>query len=237
MAAGTRSCWAQAAPGHAKRSLEGPPARPRAGGAPTEIGSKKLRCQQLPVERAPSRPGTGEPPEGRDWLMAIAPFGQARHLAAMLEAGGARADPRNPASRLLETWRDSPALIIDVRMNPGGSSLPALSIAARFVDEPRTYEFVRYRNGPAHSDLTSLQPHTVVPRGADIGAVQLSVIGINRHQSATNGPKRRPRTGRQETQKLAENWPIGTSWPRVASIGIVIARGETRTLTPFGTGS
>ena len=66
---------------------------------------------------------------------------------------------------VLETWRDSPALIIDVRMNGGGSSSPALDVAARFFDQPRTYEFVQFRNGPAHGDLTSMQPHAVVPRG------------------------------------------------------------------------
>ncbi len=45
----------------------------------------------------------------RDWLMALAPFRQARHLAAMLEAADARADPDNPASRLYETWREAQA--------------------------------------------------------------------------------------------------------------------------------
>jgi hypothetical protein len=50
--------------------------------------------------------GLAAPPEGRDWLLALAPFGQARNLAAILEAAGSRADAGNPASRLLEAWRE-----------------------------------------------------------------------------------------------------------------------------------
>jgi hypothetical protein len=49
--------------------------------------------------------GVQGPSEWRDWLVALAPLGQARRLAAMLEAAEARSDPENPASRLLETWR------------------------------------------------------------------------------------------------------------------------------------
>jgi hypothetical protein len=54
----------------------------------------------------------------RDWLMALAASGQARHLAAMLEAGEARSDPENPASRLLETWREARARREGARAQP-----------------------------------------------------------------------------------------------------------------------
>lgn len=47
----------------------------------------------------------GSPPKGADWLLALAPFGQARNLAALLEAAAERAAPDNPAERLLEAWR------------------------------------------------------------------------------------------------------------------------------------
>lgn len=53
--------------------------------------------------------GLGAPPEGRDWLLALAPFGQAKSWAAILDAAGARADPANPAERLLEAWREARA--------------------------------------------------------------------------------------------------------------------------------
>lgn len=43
----------------------------------------------------------------RDWLLALAPFGQARNLAAILDAAEARADPLIPATRLLEAWREA----------------------------------------------------------------------------------------------------------------------------------
>jgi len=48
-----------------------------------------------------------ETPIWRDWLLALAPFGQARNLAAILEVAEARADPMNPASRLCEAWREA----------------------------------------------------------------------------------------------------------------------------------
>ncbi|MGD2134259.1 MAG: hypothetical protein PVI23_15830 [Maricaulaceae bacterium] len=44
----------------------------------------------------------------RDWMLALAPFGQARNLAAILEAAEARADG-DPARRLLEAWREAKA--------------------------------------------------------------------------------------------------------------------------------
>jgi hypothetical protein len=53
--------------------------------------------------------GLGGPPPGRDWLLALAPFGQARNWAAILEAAEARSDPQNPAERLLEAWREAKA--------------------------------------------------------------------------------------------------------------------------------
>jgi hypothetical protein len=51
--------------------------------------------------------GLGAPPEARDWLLALAPFGQAKSFAAILEAATTRADPDNPATRLLEAWREA----------------------------------------------------------------------------------------------------------------------------------
>jgi hypothetical protein len=51
--------------------------------------------------------GLAAPQDGRDWLLALAPHGQARNLAAILEAADARADPGNPAARLFEAWREA----------------------------------------------------------------------------------------------------------------------------------
>ena len=66
----------------------------------------------------------------------------------------------------LEQFKSAPALIIDVRMNGGGNSALADSIAARFVDSTRVATYVRYRNGPMHTDFGALQAARVSPRGA-----------------------------------------------------------------------
>jgi C-terminal processing protease CtpA/Prc len=65
----------------------------------------------------------------------------------------------------LEQFQNSPALILDVRMNPGGDSTTAGNFAGRFADQPRTAGYVQFRNGPAHTDFGSLQTRQVVPRG------------------------------------------------------------------------
>ncbi|HEX5437812.1 MAG TPA: S41 family peptidase [Gemmatimonadaceae bacterium] len=58
------------------------------------------------------------------------------------------------------------ALIIDIRNNGGGDEENALSLAARFADQRRTFATVRYRNGPRHSDFTPPIPQVVAPGGA-----------------------------------------------------------------------
>lgn len=57
------------------------------------------------------------------------------------------------------------ALIIDVRGNGGGDTQNAIDIASRFADSVRTFAFVRYRNGPRHSDFTEDIMETVAPAG------------------------------------------------------------------------
>jgi hypothetical protein len=65
-----------------------------------------------------------------------------------------------------EQFKNAPAMVIDVRMNGGGNSALADSIASRFFDSSRVATYVRYRNGPKHSDLGPLQPSRVSPRGS-----------------------------------------------------------------------
>jgi hypothetical protein len=57
------------------------------------------------------------------------------------------------------------ALVVDVRDNEGGSDLNSTPMAGRLADVPRLYEFVQYRNGPAHDDFTALRPDSVRPEG------------------------------------------------------------------------
>ena len=64
-----------------------------------------------------------------------------------------------------ERVRNAPAIILDVRMNPGGNDALAFEIAGRFVRSAMNAGYVRYRNGPAHTDFGAAIQRTVNPRG------------------------------------------------------------------------
>ena len=65
----------------------------------------------------------------------------------------------------LERYRNAPKLIIDVRMNPGGDDSIAFEIAGRFAQRSVETGYVRFRNGPAHTDFGPPIPKTLNPRG------------------------------------------------------------------------
>jgi hypothetical protein len=66
----------------------------------------------------------------------------------------------------LDAFRDRAALIVDVRMNPGGNDQLAFEFAGRFATTTTTAGFVQFRNGPGHSDFTPRQARTFSPRGS-----------------------------------------------------------------------
>ncbi|MFO0581651.1 MAG: S41 family peptidase [Anaeromyxobacter sp.] len=66
----------------------------------------------------------------------------------------------------LDSVRDAPGLVLDVRMNPGGNNQYALQVAGRFADATRVAGLVRTRNGPSHGDLGPAQAMRVSPAGS-----------------------------------------------------------------------
>jgi len=66
---------------------------------------------------------------------------------------------------VLERLRETRALMLDVRLNGGGSELLARQVAGRFLEKEFPYAFSQFRNGPKHGDLTPKQPRVVPPRG------------------------------------------------------------------------
>jgi len=62
-------------------------------------------------------------------------------------------------------YENMTGLIIDVRPNGGGSDALAKKVASRFADGTKTYEYVKYRNGPGHDDFTALQALSFSPAG------------------------------------------------------------------------
>lgn len=64
-----------------------------------------------------------------------------------------------------ERYRNAPAIILDVRPNPGGNDALAFEIAGRFTASTINAGYVKFRNGPSHSDFGSPTTRTVSPRG------------------------------------------------------------------------
>jgi hypothetical protein len=85
----------------------------------------------------------------------------------------------------LERYRDSPALILDVRANGGGMDSLAFEIAGRFIRTSIGAGYVRYRNGPSHADFGAPVPRTVGPRGSWQYAGTVLVL-IGRRSASSN---------------------------------------------------
>jgi C-terminal processing protease CtpA/Prc len=75
-----------------------------------------------------------------------------------------RGIPRQ-CDEVLEKMRDTKALIVDVRLNGGGSEDLAGEVAGRFIDKPFVYGYDQRRSGPKHEDLTGKDERVVQPRG------------------------------------------------------------------------
>jgi len=65
----------------------------------------------------------------------------------------------------LEKMRDTRGLIVDVRLNGGGSEPLAEQFAGRFLKESFVYAFSQYRNGSSHTNLTEKYERRAAPHG------------------------------------------------------------------------
>jgi hypothetical protein len=65
----------------------------------------------------------------------------------------------------LKVLDSAKVMIVDVRNNDGGFLDNALSVAGRFAQKKTTVAYVRYRNGPKHSDFTAATAQEVLPSG------------------------------------------------------------------------
>lgn len=66
---------------------------------------------------------------------------------------------------LINYFKDTDGIIIDVRNNPGGVDQEAIYIAGRFATEAKTGFKFRLKNGPEHDDFTLFYEYTVSPQG------------------------------------------------------------------------
>jgi Peptidase family S41 len=65
----------------------------------------------------------------------------------------------------LEQMRDTRGLIVDVRLNGGGSEPLAEKFAGRFLEKEFVYAYSQFRNGPSHTNLTGKIERRAVPHG------------------------------------------------------------------------
>ena len=102
------------------------------------------------------------------WIQAKPNLGWAEFAGvAYIAIGGWNSAQFSAADvdQILERFRGRSHLIIDVRPNPGGDDQLARDVAARFTPVPVTGEYLQFRNGPRHDDLTPETPRTIQPRG------------------------------------------------------------------------
>ncbi|MGH7967317.1 MAG: S41 family peptidase [Limisphaerales bacterium] len=66
---------------------------------------------------------------------------------------------------VLEQMRDTRGLIVDVRVNGGGSEDLAQEVARRFIVKDFVYAYSQFRNGPGHNDLTQKMARSISPPG------------------------------------------------------------------------
>jgi C-terminal processing protease CtpA/Prc len=71
----------------------------------------------------------------------------------------------NQCQAALEEMRGTRGLIVDVRLNGGGSEDQARIVAGRFLSRSFVYSFSQFRNGPSHTNLTGKLERTVEPLG------------------------------------------------------------------------
>lgn len=74
-------------------------------------------------------------------------------------------DVSDQCQAALEQMRDTRGLIIDVRLNGGGSEDQAGEFAGRFLKQKFVYAYSQFRNGPNHTNLTQKFQRIVAPTG------------------------------------------------------------------------
>jgi hypothetical protein len=66
---------------------------------------------------------------------------------------------------IIDSLQGMKGIIVDIRNNGGGNDALGNIVAGRFADQQRVFSYVRWRNGPLHSDFTDYQALTIQPQG------------------------------------------------------------------------
>lgn len=66
---------------------------------------------------------------------------------------------------VIDALKGMKGIIVDIRSNGGGNDGLGAIVASRFADQQRAYSYIRWRQGPKHSDFTDFQAATIAPQG------------------------------------------------------------------------
>ena len=96
-----------------------------------------------------------------------------------------RIDPDN-IDYVIEKFKDTKGVIIDVRNNGGGSVSNSSRLASRFFDEERLVKLEVYKNGPAHNAFTPPVGTSIKPGGDQQFTKPIAVLSNRSSYSAAN---------------------------------------------------
>ncbi len=88
---------------------------------------------------------------------------------------------------LVDYFKNTKGLIIDIRGNQGGADENGNRIQSRMLNEKTLVEYIYYKNGPGHSDFTAPQKLHILPKGTSQYLKPIAVL-TNRscYSSASN---------------------------------------------------
>ncbi len=76
----------------------------------------------------------------------------------------------------IKSFRDCDGVILDMRVNGGGSTGTSDALINRFADKDREYIIDRYRNGPGHSNYTDSQIDSLHPTDNALDDIPVVVL-------------------------------------------------------------
>ena len=84
--------------------------------------------------------------------------------------------PTSYYDSVVKAFDDYDGVIIDIRINGGGSSGTSSALINRFTDRERACSVSRYRNGPNHGDFTAPETEYLSPTGNALGSIPVAVL-------------------------------------------------------------
>ena len=111
------------------------------------------------------------------WYGTISPDHTSLRLGYLfVSTFGLAEEPTSYYDSVVKAFTDYDGVIIDIRINGGGSSGTSGALIDRFTDRERAYSVSRYRNGPDHGDFTVPETNYLSPTDNAIGDIPVAVL-------------------------------------------------------------